>query len=59
MVQPTLEELAMKQSVHEAVCAERYNTIIGRVGRLEGIIICATGGIIVALATVAFALYQH
>ncbi len=47
----SLEELALKQSTHEAVCAERYNTIIGRVSRLEAVIICATGAIVVGMAT--------
>lgn len=46
----SVEELAMRQSVHEAVCAERYGTIIGRVGRLETLIIAAAGSLLVGMA---------
>jgi len=42
---------------HEAVCAERYLGINGRLKRLEQILICSCGFIIALLATVAFKLH--
>jgi hypothetical protein len=42
---------------HEAVCAERYLGINGRLKRLEQILLGSCGFIIALLATVAFKLH--
>ena len=41
---------------HEAVCAERYKGLYGRLVRMEGLIWAANGGLIATLITVTFAL---
>ena len=48
----TVAEIQQELLTHEAVCAERYNTFITRVDRLERILIVACGAIIVGLASI-------
>lgn len=45
-----VEDVSTRLSVHEAVCAERYTTIVSRIGRLEMIIVCAAGALLVGMA---------
>jgi len=40
---------ASKLATHEAVCAERYQGIMARIGRLEALVIGATGTTVVGL----------
>ena len=49
----------LRISVHEAVCAERYEGINTRLERIERIMIGAAGLIITALATIAWGVIQH
>lgn len=46
----TTHELEVQLVSHEAVCAERYNTFIQRVDRLEKLLIKAAGVLIVSMA---------
>ena len=46
----TSHELEVQLTSHEAVCAERYQTFIQRVDRLESLIIKTAGALIVAMA---------
>ena len=46
----TLRELEVQITSHEAVCAERYQTFIQRVDRLESLIIKTAGALIVGMA---------
>lgn len=46
----TTHELEVQLVSHEAVCAERYNTFIQRVDRLEKLLIKAAGVLIVGMA---------
>jgi hypothetical protein len=46
----TLRELEVQITTHEAVCAERYQTFIQRVDRLESLIIQTAGALIVGMA---------
>jgi hypothetical protein len=43
-------DLDLRLSVHEAVCAERYQTLLGRMGRIEKIIIAVSGALMVGMA---------
>lgn len=43
------DEIDMRLSVHEAVCAERYAGINARLKRLETILIASAGAIIMLL----------
>ena len=52
MTKMTVAEIQQELLTHEAVCAERYQTFITRVDRLERILIVACGAIIVGLASV-------
>lgn len=45
-----MSDLDSKFLAHEAVCAERYQTFINRVDRLEQLMIKAAGGLIVGMA---------
>jgi len=47
------DDLNLRLSTHEAVCAERWRETILRIKRLEAIMIGAAGGIIMLLATIA------
>jgi hypothetical protein len=44
------DELDKRLSIHEAVCAERYETLIGRLGRIEKIMLAVSGTLIAAMA---------
>jgi hypothetical protein len=46
----TSHELEVQLTSHEAVCAERYQTFIQRVDRLESLIIKTAGALIVGMA---------
>ena len=46
----TTHELEVQITTHEAVCAERYQTFIQRVDRLESLIIQTAGALIVGMA---------
>ncbi len=46
----TTHELEVQLTSHEAVCAERYQTFIQRVDRLEYLIIRTAGALIVGMA---------
>jgi hypothetical protein len=45
----TPEEVHAKLDTHEAVCAERYDGIKGRLKRLEGVLVTSAGAIIMLL----------
>lgn len=44
-----VDDIEARLQTHEAVCAERYDSINARLKRLEGILIGAAGAIILAL----------
>jgi hypothetical protein len=46
----TSHELEVQLTSHEAVCAERYQTFIQRVDRLDYLIIRTAGALIVGMA---------
>jgi len=46
----TTHELEVQITSHEAVCAERYQTFIQRVDRLESLMIRTAGALIVGMA---------
>tara|TARA_R110002126_G_scaffold139814_1_gene284645 strand:+ start:200 stop:379 length:180 start_codon:yes stop_codon:yes gene_type:complete len=52
----TANELENKLITHEAICAERYNTFITRVDRLEKLLIKAAGTLIMGMAGVIIAI---
>jgi hypothetical protein len=52
----TVAELQQEILTHEAVCAERYQTFITRVDRLERILIVAAGAIIVGMGSILSAI---
>jgi hypothetical protein len=45
----TINELEKQIVTHEAVCAERYDTFIKRVDRLESLLIKSAGALIAAM----------
>jgi len=47
------DDLNLRLSTHEAVCAERWRETILRIKRLEAVMIGSAGGIIALLATIA------
>ena len=47
------DDLNLRLSTHEAVCAERWRETILRIKRLEAIMIATAGGSIALLATIA------
>jgi hypothetical protein len=51
-----LNDVENKLLTHEAVCAERYNTFITRVNRLERILVNAAGALIVGMAGIIIAI---
>lgn len=51
----TARDLEVQFTTHEAVCAERYNTFIARVDRLEKLLIKAAGTLIMGMAGVIIA----
>jgi len=54
VVEGDLRDMDARLNLHEAVCAERYETIKSRLTRLEGILLSATGVMIVALIGIAW-----
>lgn len=48
----TTHELEVQLTSHEAVCAERYQTFIQRVDRLERLLIVAAGTLIVGMGSI-------
>lgn len=52
----TTNELENKLITHEAICAERYNTFITRVDRLEKLLIKSAGSLILGMAGVIIAI---
>jgi hypothetical protein len=49
----TDDDLNLRLTTHEAVCAERWRETILRIKRLEAVMIGSAGGIIALLATIA------
>ena len=49
MNEQIVNDIDKRLTTHEAVCAERYNGLLGRLKRLETIMIGACGFIIVLL----------
>lgn len=49
IVNDIVNDIDKRLTTHEAVCAERYNGLLGRLKRLETIMIGACGFIIVLL----------
>jgi len=56
MARVTTAELDKDLTQHEAVCAERYEMIMFRIGRLEKIMIGAAGAMILGLASILSAI---
>lgn len=52
----SVSEIENKLITHEAICAERYNTFITRVDRLEKLLIKAAGTLIVGMGGVIIAI---
>jgi hypothetical protein len=52
----TVNDIENKLITHEAICAERYNTFITRVDRLEKLLIKAAGVLIMGMAGVIMAI---
>lgn len=52
----SINDLENKLVTHEAICAERYNTFITRVDRLEKLLIKAAGAMITGMAGVIIAI---
>ncbi len=48
------DDVNLRLTTHEAVCAERWRETIMRIKRLEMVLIGCAGGIIALLATIAF-----
>lgn len=51
----TIDETEARLNSHEAICALRYEQINGRLKRLEGILIKASGVLLVAMGGVIWA----
>ena len=52
----TTHELEVQITSHEAVCAERYQTFIQRVDRLESLMIRTAAALIVGMAGILVAI---
>ena len=52
----TSHELEVQLTSHEAVCAERYQTFIQRVDRLESLMIKTAAALIVGMAGILVAI---
>ena len=52
----SVNDVENKLITHEAICAERYNTFISRVDRLEKLLIKAAGTLIMGMAGVIIAI---
>lgn len=55
----TINETEARLNSHEAVCAFRYEQINARLKRLEGIIIKASGVMLVSMAGIIWASVIH
>jgi hypothetical protein len=51
-----MNDVEAKLATHEAVCAERYQTFISRVDRLEQLLVRAAGALIAGMAGVLIAI---
>lgn len=47
-------DLDKRLTTHEAVCAYRYETLLRRMGRVEGIMITVAGAVLVGMAKLIF-----
>ena len=54
----TNHELEVQLTSHEAVCAERYQTFIKRVDRLESLIIQTAGALIVGMGGIVITIFM-
>ena len=54
-----MTETDARLNSHEAVCAERYDQINARLKRLEGILMKASGIMLVAMSGVIYASLVH
>jgi hypothetical protein len=54
-----ISETEARLNSHEAVCAERYEQINARLKRLEGILMKATGVMLVGMSSVVWAFFLH
>lgn len=54
-----IPETEARLNSHEAVCAERYEQINGRLKRLEGILMKASGVMLMAMSGVIWASFSH
>jgi hypothetical protein len=52
-----IDENAARLNSHEAVCELRYESICARLKRIEQIILCSAGFMIISLASIAFKLH--
>jgi len=50
----TDDDLNLRFTTHEAVCAERWMETISRIKRLEAVMIGGASGVIALLCTIAF-----
>lgn len=55
----TINETEARLNSHEAVCAMRYEQINARLKRLEGILIKASGVMIISMAGVIWSTLLH
>jgi len=55
----TNHELEVQLTSHEAVCAERYQTFIKRVDRLEMLLIRTAGALIMGMAGLIFTIFMR
>jgi hypothetical protein len=53
----TIDQNAARLNSHEAVCELRYESICARLKRIEQIILCSAGFMIISLASIAFKLH--
>jgi hypothetical protein len=54
-----LIEMDKRLSAHEAVCAERYETIGSRLTRIEAIMMFVAGTLICSMAAIIFSNISH
>lgn len=53
---PSAAEVAAGLEKHEAVCAERWNQILGRMGRMETIVIGAASSMLLGMGGIIWTL---
>jgi len=54
-----LNEVDQRLSVHEAVCAERYNGLNAQLKRIEMILFSTAGSLILGLAAIVWSVVSH